>query len=98
MVVRRAYFDLANQSLPGEVKGQVFLAPADSAADLLSHWKNEGKNPSRHPLRGGFEAPDTLYDSHLKLTGFSLCLTLKIPNPESRRGLPIFVPYPSSTR
>ena len=27
------------------------------------------------------EAPDTLYDSQLKLTGFPLCLTLKIPKP-----------------
>jgi len=73
-------------------------AAAKAAADPVSLWKNEGKNRSRHPLRGGFEALDALYDSHLKLTGFPLCLTLKIPSPESRRGPRIFVPYPSSTR
>ena len=33
-----------------------------------------------------------------ELTGFPLCLTLKISPPASRRRLPIFVPYPSSTR
>jgi hypothetical protein len=73
-------------------------AAAKTAADPVSLWKNEGKNRRHQPVRGGLEAPDALYDSHLKLTGFSLCLTLKIPGPESRRGLPIFVPYPSSTR
>src|SRR5713101_1594829 len=73
-------------------------AAAKAAADPVSLWKNEGKNRWRQPLKGGLGALDTLYDSHLKLTGFPLCLTLKIPSPESRRGPRIFVPYPSSTR
>ncbi len=29
----------------------------------VSLWKNEGKNRSREPVRGGFEDPDELYDS-----------------------------------
>jgi hypothetical protein len=68
------------------------------AADRVSIWKNEGKNRSPKPVKGGLKAPDTLYDSKQELTGFPLCLSLKIPSPESRRALPIFVPYPFSTR
>jgi hypothetical protein len=64
----------------------------------VSLWKNEGKNRWPESFRGGLKAPDTLYDSKPKLTGFPLCLTLKIRSPESRRALPIFVRYPSSTR
>jgi hypothetical protein len=68
------------------------------AEGLVSLWKNEGKIRARRPVRGGLDGLDTLYDSHQEFSGLPLCLTLKIRSPESRRRLPIFVPYPSSTR
>jgi hypothetical protein len=74
------------------------MAVAKTPVSRVSLWKNEGKKRWRESFRGGLKGPDTLYDSKPKLTGFPLCLTLKIRSPESRRGLPIFVPYPSSTR
>jgi hypothetical protein len=75
-----------------------FSAVANTGLGHVSLWKNEGKNRQPGGVRGGLNGLDTLYDSEQELTGFPLCLTLKIPSPESRRGLPIFVPYPSSTR
>ena len=75
-----------------------FRGLGEVAVSRVSLWKNEGKKRWRESFRGGLKGPDTLYDSKPKLTGFPLCLTLKIRSPESRRGLPIFVPYPSSTR
>jgi hypothetical protein len=76
----------------------VFGAVARGLACPVSLWKNEGKNRSLAPVKGGFGGPDELYDSQPKLTGFPPCLTLKIRSPESRRDPRIFVPYPSSTR
>ena len=82
----------------GPVSKAGFEARAASRCCPVSHWKNEGKNPVSEPVKGGFQALDTLYDFDSELTGFPLCLTLKIRSPESRRRLPIFVPFPSSTR
>jgi hypothetical protein len=81
-----------------EAAGAGFQAAANSAADRVSIWKNEGKNRSRGSVGGGMEAIDTLYDSHQELTGFPHCLTPKIHSRESRRRPRIFVRYPSSTR
>jgi hypothetical protein len=55
--------------------GTASLAAAKNAADRVSLWKNEGKIGSGKPVKGGLDAPDTLYDSEPKLTGFPLCLT-----------------------
>ncbi len=49
-----------------------------TAAGGVSLWKNEGKKGWRESFRGGLKAPDTLYNSKLKLSGFPLCLTPKI--------------------
>src|SRR5439155_9849767 len=92
-------FGVAPTSRSGNsLQGPGSPAAAKAAADPVSLWKNEGKNRWPRLVRGGLEALDTLYDSDLELTGFPLCLTPKIPSPESRRGPRVFVPYPSSTR
>jgi hypothetical protein len=87
----------AKPGLPGRFHGW-FRGRDDGHMWPVSLWKNERKNRSREPVKGGFQGPDELYDSHLKLTGIPPCLTLKIRSPESRRVPRIFVPYPSSTR
>src|SRR5258708_23239152 len=43
-----------------------FVAPPASLADRVSLWKNEGKNRARWSVKGGFSAPDALYDSITK--------------------------------
>src|SRR5258708_22118796 len=43
-----------------------FVAPAASLADRVSLWKNEGKNRARWSVKGGFNAPEALYDSITK--------------------------------
>ena len=43
-----------------------FEAAAASLADRVSLWKNEEKNRARWSVKGGFSAPDALYDSITK--------------------------------
>ncbi len=88
----------AETGAASEVPTTGSVAAQKSPVGLVSLWKNEGKNHRRKSFRGGLEGPDTLYNSELKLTGFPLCLNLKIRSPESRRRPRTFVPYPSSTR
>ena len=54
------------------------MAVAKTPVSRVSLWKNEGKKRWRESFRGGLKRSDTLYDSKPKLTGFPLCLTLKI--------------------
>jgi hypothetical protein len=88
----------AAAGLAEEVPTAGSVALAKTAISRVSLWKNEGKKGWRESFRGGLKGPDTLYDSKPKLTGFPLCLTLKIRSPESRRSPRTFVPYPSSMR
>jgi hypothetical protein len=55
-----------------------FTGRGKESAQPVSLWKNEGKNRSGRPVKGGLDAPDRLYDSEQKLTGFPPCLTVKI--------------------
>ena len=61
--------------------GPGFGPASGRSVDRVSHWKNEGKIGLPWSVRGGLEAPDTLYDLKQNLTGFPLCLSLKIKPP-----------------
>ena len=63
---RRAVFVLGADSAEN-VPTAVCTAAARNAAGLVSLWKNEGKNRSRKPVRGGLEAVDTLYEFLAKI-------------------------------